>query len=129
MAHRMLWKMGIPMALELVSTKCLCLPSHALITTNFQGQLPRDSELYLLPTLSICFIPCTDLLMQEKSTGISEPCQTSSDIPFLFLTLFTGSQHFVLLNPQAGRSGCWLFILLSLGPKFLTLEDLGAGSS
>lgn len=72
-AHRMLWKMEIPMALELVSTKYLCLPLHALITTNFQGQPPQESVLHLLPTLFVCFIPCTDLLRPEKAQEYQSP--------------------------------------------------------
>lgn len=98
-AHRMLRKMEIPMALELFSTKCLCLPLRAPLQSP---QTSRDSR----PGLGVLpFANTLDMFTlywppdAREITGIS--IRALPDIiqhPFFLPYSFTGSQHFVLLT-------------------------------
>lgn len=72
-------------------------------TCHDHCKLPGTAALYLLPTLFIGFIPCTDLLMQEKAQDYQSPARHHPISLFSSLPFFTGSQHFILLTLTPGN--------------------------
>lgn len=69
--------------------------------------------------------------MREKDRDY-RPCYTLSNMPFSSSASLLASRQFVLLTLKPGpdpwrKPGHRLFTLLSLGSKFLNLEDMGAG--
>lgn len=109
-AQRMLWKMEIPMALELVSTKCLCLPLRAPLRSP---QTSRDSR----PRIG-CFTFCQHswyvyfvltFWCKRNHRNINQcparhhPTSFFSSLPLYWLPTLCTS------NPQARKAGCYLF--------------------
>lgn len=113
-------------------TKCLACPyrpdSPQLPGTVDRGlgALSSAKSVFI-----VCFILCPDFLMREKDRAY-RPCYTLSNMPFSSSASLLASRQFVLLTLKPGphpwrKRGHRLFTLLSLGSKFLNLEDLGAG--
>lgn len=119
----------IPMALELV--QCHRCPDRPW-PPSLPGTADPGRGACLLPSLHSVLHSALNFWWKRKIGSISVPCRHGLT-SFLFSrpSVLALDRLYFILKPRPGRklATSYLFIFLSLGPKFLNLEDMGAGCS